>query len=70
MQLVWDTIALHTEWSIAYYKEDDVRVVNEGIGMDFWGPDASLGVTEGEYEAVVREFPRGDLKTGVNETII
>ena len=70
MQLVWDAIALHTERSIAYYKEEEVRVVSQGIRMDFSGVDESFGVTREEYEGVVREFPRGDLKAGVNETIV
>ncbi len=68
VQLVWDAIALHTERRIAYLKELDVQVVSKGISLDFDGP--GLGVLPDEYAAVVREFPKEDLKSGVNETII
>lgn len=68
VQLVWDAIALHTERSIAYFKETVVQVVSRGISLDFTGPGTV--VRKDEYEAVVREFPKEDLKVGVNETII
>ncbi|RYO86195.1 hypothetical protein DL766_003553 [Monosporascus sp. MC13-8B] len=68
MQLVWDSIALHTERSIAYYKEPVVQVVSEGIGLDFSGP--GLGVTEAEYAAVVDRFPKDGLRGGVNDTLV
>ncbi|KAM7198193.1 hypothetical protein V8F20_006220 [Naviculisporaceae sp. PSN 640] len=68
IQLVWDAIALHTQSDIAYYKEPEVEVAAKGIGMDFQGP--GWGVTKEEYDNVLREFPNGDLKRGVNETII
>jgi hypothetical protein len=67
VQLVWDAIALHTQDSIASFKEVDVQVVQKGVAMDFDGP--KFGVTEEEYAAVAREFPRDDLQHGVNETI-
>ncbi|KAK3346337.1 hypothetical protein B0T25DRAFT_612760 [Lasiosphaeria hispida] len=68
VQLVWDAIALHTERSIAWYKELEVQVVSKGIEMDFFGPN--LGVTEAEYAAVVSEFPKTEFKNGFNETIV
>jgi hypothetical protein len=68
VQLVWDAIALHTERSIAYFKELDVQVVSRGIALDFEGP--GQGVTKESYGAVLREFPKDDFKSGVNETII
>ncbi|KAK7955976.1 ankyrin-2 [Apiospora aurea] len=37
-QLVWDAIALHTTASISQHKEAEVRVVGQGIMMDFYGP--------------------------------
>ncbi|KAK8867727.1 hypothetical protein PGQ11_006305 [Apiospora arundinis] len=67
-QLVWDSIALHTTDTIFPYKEPEVRVVGQGIWMDFSGP--ALGVTEGEYAAVVAQFPRAGFREGVNETLI
>ena len=68
LQLLWDAIALHTERSIAYFKELDVQVVSRGISLDFTGPGLNVG--EDEYAAVVREFPKEDLKNGVNDTMI
>ena len=69
VQLVWDAIALHTERSIAYFKEEVVRVVSRGISLDFTGPGGT-GVEKEAYDAVVREFPKEDLKAGVNETLV
>ncbi|KAL2195606.1 hypothetical protein P885DRAFT_39978 [Corynascus similis CBS 632.67] len=68
VQLVWDSIALHTQENIALFKELDVQVVHKGIMLDFAGP--GHGVTEDEYAAVVKEFPKDDLLPGVNETVI
>ncbi|KAK3368321.1 hypothetical protein B0H63DRAFT_504253 [Podospora didyma] len=67
VQLVWDSIALHTDPSIAWFKELDVQVVSKGITMDFLGP--MEGVTASEYAAVVRDFPKDGFKTGVNDTV-
>lgn len=67
-QLVWDAIALHSTDSIHKYKESEVRVVGQGIWMDFEGPQ--LGVTEAEYAAVVAEFPQTGFRSGVNETFV
>lgn len=68
VQLVWDSIVLHTERSIAYYKELTVQVVSKGISMDFSGP--AFGVTDEEYAAVLEQFPQDDLVEGVNNTFI
>ncbi|KAI6765857.1 hypothetical protein HG530_006927 [Fusarium avenaceum] len=68
VQLVWDAIALHTEPSIAYFKEVDVQVVSKGISMDFSGP--AYDVPEGKYAAVAKAYPKNDLKDQVNQTII
>ncbi|KAM0268758.1 hypothetical protein ACHAPA_004683 [Fusarium lateritium] len=68
IQLVWDAIALHTERSIAYFKEVDVQVVSKGISMDFSGP--AYGVSEEVYAAVAKAYPKDDLKDQVNQTII
>jgi hypothetical protein len=68
VQLVWDAIALHTERSIAFYKELDVQVVSKGIQMDFAGP--LYGVPEDDYLPVEQAFPKDDLKDAVNQTFI
>ncbi|RMJ11808.1 hypothetical protein CDV36_008556 [Fusarium kuroshium] len=68
VQLVWDGIALHTERTISFYKELDVQVLAKGIGMDFAGP--AYGVAEDDYAAVAKAFPKYDLKSQVNSSII
>jgi len=68
VQLVWDSIALHTQQSIYMYKEDNVAVTGLGILTDFTGPTA--GVTQQEYDAVIAAYPKTQFKEGVNETFI
>ncbi|KAI9903715.1 hypothetical protein N3K66_000244 [Trichothecium roseum] len=68
VQLVWDAIALHTERSIAYYKELEVQVLSKGIQMDFLGP--MPGIPEEKYAAVGEEFPKDDLKQQFNQSFI
>ena len=66
VQLVWDAIVLHTTVSIVRYKEPEVAACSFGIGLDFRGPDASEGaLTWGEYEGIVKEFPRLRFVKGV-----
>ena len=66
VQLVWDTIALHSTRSICLYKEVEVAACSRGILFDFRGPPLSDGMmTWEEYDAVVREFPRLNLADGV-----
>ncbi|KAK3937695.1 hypothetical protein QBC46DRAFT_319072 [Diplogelasinospora grovesii] len=68
VQLVWDSIALHTQQSIFTFKELDVMVTGSGIFMDFVGPQH--GVMAEEYQTVVKEFPKDDLTSGVNQTFV
>ncbi|KAF5550959.1 ankyrin-2 [Fusarium mexicanum] len=68
VQLVWDATALHTERSISYFKELNVQVVSKVIAMDFSGP--GYGVSGGDYAAIAKASPKGDLKDSVNDTII
>ncbi|KAL8765222.1 MAG: hypothetical protein Q9194_006641 [Teloschistes cf. exilis] len=60
LQLVWDSIALHTTPSIALHKEPEVVATFFGIAADFTGvPGAPNGaLTQGEYDAIVKEVPR------------
>ncbi|TGJ79725.1 hypothetical protein E0Z10_g9037 [Xylaria hypoxylon] len=68
VQLVWDSIALHTQDSIYKYKEDTVAVTGSGILMDFNGPSA--GVTQEEYDAVLAAFPKLQFREGINQTFV
>ncbi|KAI0447643.1 hypothetical protein F4803DRAFT_558716 [Xylaria telfairii] len=67
VQLVWDSIALHTQASIYTYKQDTVAVTGTGILMDFSGPAA--GVTQQEYDTVNTAYPKTGFDSGVNETL-
>ncbi|KAI3321475.1 hypothetical protein HD806DRAFT_153869 [Xylariaceae sp. AK1471] len=68
VQLVWDSIALHTQDSIYKYKEDTVAVTGAGILMDFSGP--SQGVTQQDYDAVLAEVPKLQFSEGINQTFV
>ncbi|KAI0453054.1 hypothetical protein F5B21DRAFT_515604 [Xylaria acuta] len=68
VQLVWDSIALHTQESIFKYKEDTVAATGTGILMDFTGPSA--GVTQQDYDAVIAAFPKTQFLQGINDTFI
>lgn len=64
-QLAWDAVALHTTPSIAHYKEAEVSLTNLGIGSDLLGPVMTQGLLkQAEFDMVVKEFPRSDLKDG------
>ena len=71
-QLVWDSIALHTNPSIFNYKENEVRICGLGIGADFQGPDGSPpgSLSWDEYNAVVKEYPRVDFVQTVKDIFI
>ncbi|KAI1347814.1 hypothetical protein F5Y01DRAFT_329123 [Xylaria sp. FL0043] len=68
LQLVWDSIALHTQESIYQYKQDTVAVTGFGILMDFEGP--SNGVTQQEYNAVLAAVPKVEFEEAVNQTFV
>ena len=62
VQLLWDTIALHTTPSIAQHKEPEVLGSHLGILSDFLGVNLPLPggpyFTVEEYKEIVRTFPR------------
>jgi hypothetical protein len=59
LQLLWDSIALHTTGSIALHKQPEVALTHLGIFADFAGPRFPGGaITEDEYHEVVAAFPR------------
>jgi hypothetical protein len=61
LQLVWDTIALHTSPGIAEYKEPEVALLNYGAALDVIGKGYDQ-LPVSIREEIVREFPRNDLK--------
>jgi hypothetical protein len=68
VQLVWDSIALHTQESIFHYKESTVAVTGAGITMDFTGP--SQGVPQQDYDTVLAAFPKVQFNEGINQTFL
>ncbi|VBB87327.1 Putative protein of unknown function [Podospora comata] len=73
VQLVWDAIALHTERALNYFKEPAVRLVSQGISLDFETAEiakATFGIPISEYRAVVAEFPKEGFKQALNETFV
>lgn len=70
LQLVWDSIALHTTPSLAMHKELEVALCNFGIAVDFAGPAFPGGlVTKEEYVAVIAELPLMDFKESVKRLL-
>ncbi|KAF4336059.1 ankyrin-2 [Fusarium beomiforme] len=64
VQLDRDAIVLHTERSILDFKELDVQIVSKGIAMVFPGP--AYGVSEDDYAAVAKTFPKDHLSDKYN----
>lgn len=65
LQLVWDTIALHTSPSIAHHKEPEVFLGQLGVMGDFFGPNLPIPgnlISVDEYKEVVAAFPRAGFK--------
>lgn len=56
LQLVWDSIALHTIGSVVFEKEPECQACSYGIWADFQGPDRVAGglLTWDEYNAIVK----------------
>lgn len=70
IQLVWDSIALHTTESLASYKEPEVALCNFGISADFFGPAFPGGIiSKADFDAVIQELPRLDFKEGVKQVM-
>ncbi len=68
LQLLWDSVALHSEQSIALRKEPSVQTLTNGVFMDLRGPDQ--GVTIDEYNKVVAEFPKTDIIPGFRASLV
>ncbi|KAJ3499104.1 hypothetical protein NLG97_g613 [Lecanicillium saksenae] len=67
IQRCWDSIALHTTFSIARFAAPEVAVAACGILADFQGPFFPNGpggdnlITMDEYHAVMKLFPRAGM---------
>jgi len=70
LQIVWDSIALHTTPSIARFKEAEVALCHMGITADLMGVEFPGGLlTKEEYDAIVGELPLLDLKEKVKDLL-
>lgn len=67
LQLVWDTIALHTTIGIAEHKESEVALLYSGVGLDVMGEGYEHLSTENR-EAIVAAFPRNNFKEKIIPT--
>ena len=67
LQLVWDTIALHTTIGIAEHKEPEVALMYSGVGLDVMG-DGYEHLSEENRIEIVSAFPRNDFKKKIIPT--
>lgn len=67
IQLVWDTIALHTTIGIAEHKENEVALMYSGVGLDVMGEGYENLKVE-HREEIVKAFPRNDFKKKIIPT--
>lgn len=68
LQLLWDSVALHSTFTIADYKELEVQYVSKGAVEDFVGP--SLPETLPDWNTLTAQFPRTNFSSSFNESII
>jgi len=67
LQLVWDTIALHTTIGIAEYKEPEVALMYSGVGLDVMG-EGYENLSRENREEIISHFPRNDFKKKIIPT--
>lgn len=67
LQLVWDTIALHTAIGVAEHKENEVALMYSGVGLDVMGEGYEYLSAE-DREDIIRAFPRTDFKKKIIPT--
>ncbi|RBQ04233.1 HD domain-containing protein [Pedobacter miscanthi] len=67
LQLVWDTIALHTTIGIAEHKENEVALMYSGVGLDVMG-EGYENLSESNRLEIIEAFPRNDFKKNIIPT--
>lgn len=67
LQLVWDTIALHTTIGIAEHKENEVALMYSGVGLDVIG-EGYEHLSEKNRNEIIEAFPRNDFKNKIIPT--
>lgn len=67
LQLVWDTVALHTSPGIAEYKEAEVALLNYGVALDVVGRGYA-DLADKTRQEIIHHFPRTDFKNTIIPT--
>jgi hypothetical protein len=67
LQLVWDTIALHTTIGIAEHKEPEVALMYSGVGLDVMG-EGYENLSEENRIEIIGAFPRNNFKKKIIPT--
>ncbi|MCF2444069.1 HD domain-containing protein [Dyadobacter sp. CY345] len=67
LQLVWDTIALHTTIGVAEHKEAEVALMYSGVGLDVMGEGYET-LSEANREEIIAAFPRNNFKKNIIPT--
>jgi hypothetical protein len=67
LQLVWDSIALHTTIGVAEYKEPEVALLYAGVGLDVMG-EGYEHLSAANREEIISAFPRHDFKKKIIPT--
>jgi hypothetical protein len=67
LQLVWDTIALHTTIGIAEHKENEVALMYSGVGLDVMG-EGYENLSAEQRDEIIGLFPRSDFKKKIIPT--
>ena len=68
VQLIWDTVALNSTPSLAFYKETEVALSTAGIGLD-WGGFQYDRIPPHEMKDILAAFPRLDMKNGFTDSV-
>src|SRR5215470_15717307 len=67
-QLIWDSVALNSTPSIAFFKEVEVALCTAGIGLDFGGFQYDR-IPAGEMEEILAAFPRLEMKRCFTDSV-
>jgi hypothetical protein len=67
-QMVWDTVALNSTPSIAFYKETEVALCTAGIALDYGGVQYDQIPPE-ERKSILAVFPRLQMKQAFTDAV-
>jgi HD domain-containing protein len=67
-QLIWDSVALNSTPSIAYYKEREVALCSAGTVLD-WSGQGSDRLTNDQMAAILEAFPRLGMKQRFTQAV-